>query len=135
MEALKVEVEQRLREVNRQMSHYQPGSELSQFNRVPAYTPFKVSSEFARVMRFAIALHRRSAGAFDPTLGPVVNLWGFGEETDRRAIPTEADLRLALANTGIGHLTLPASWTRMDTGFPICWMGERAAQYSMTSGA
>ena len=108
VEALKAEVEQRLREVNRQMSHYQPGSELSQFNRTPAHTPFKVSPEFARVMRFAIALNRRSAGAFDPTLGPVVNLWGFGEKTDRRAIPADADLRLALANTGIGHLTLTA---------------------------
>src|SRR5512135_3382041 len=87
-EALKAEVDERLKEVNRQMSHYQPDSELSRFNRAPARTPFKVSPEFARVVRFSLELNRRTHGAFDPTLAPVVNLWGFGEKTDQRAVPT-----------------------------------------------
>lgn len=103
---LKREIESCLQEVNRQMSHYDPASELSRFNRTPAHTPFKVSPEFARVVRFSLDLSRRSQGAFDPTLGPVVNLWGFGEKTDRRAVPPEAELKAALGQTGWQHLSV-----------------------------
>lgn len=104
VERLKAAVEQRLRAVNRQMSHYDPESELSCFNRAPANKPFKVSAEFARLVRLALDLHRRSGGAFDPTLGPVINLWGFGEATDQRRVPPEAELRAALQQTGAAHL-------------------------------
>jgi len=105
-DALKTEVDDRLKEVNRQMSHYQPDSELSRFNRAPANTPFKVSPEFARVVRFSLELYRRSQGAFDPTLAPVINLWGFGEKTEQRRVPPEAELRAAMANTGCQHLSV-----------------------------
>lgn len=108
VDALKAEVEARLKEVNRQMSHYQPDSELSQFNRAPAHTPFKVSPEFARVVRFSLEMNRRSQGAFDPTLAPIINLWGFGEKTDQRAIPPEAELKAAMKQTGCQHLSVTA---------------------------
>ncbi len=54
--------------LHRQMSHYQPDSELSRFNRAPAPTPVKISPEFARVVRFTLDLCRRSHGALDPTV-------------------------------------------------------------------
>jgi thiamine biosynthesis lipoprotein len=104
--ALQAEIEARLQEVNRQMSHYQPDSELSRFNRAPAHTPFKVSPEFARVVRFSLEMSRRSGGALDPTLAPVINLWGFGEQTNSPAVPAEAALKAALAKTGWRHLTV-----------------------------
>lgn len=106
VQALKTEMEDCLKEVNRQLSHYQPDSELSRFNRAPANTPFTVSPGFVFVLRHSLELNQRSQGAFDPTLGPVINLWGFGEKTDRRAVPPEADLRAALAQTGCQHLLL-----------------------------
>jgi len=108
IDGLKAEVEEQLREVNRQMSHYQLDSEVSQFNRAPAKTPFKVSPEFARVVRFSLDLFQRSRGAFDPTLAPVINLWGFGEKTDERAVPPEAILKTALKKTGCKHLSVTA---------------------------
>lgn len=108
-DTLEAEVEDRLKEVNRQMSHYQPDSELSRFNRAPARTPFKVSPEFARVVRFSLELYRRSQGAFDPTLAPVINLWGFGEKTDQRSVPLEAELRAAMKTTGCQHLSVTAN--------------------------
>jgi thiamine biosynthesis lipoprotein len=107
--ALKAEVEARLKEVNRQMSHYQLDSELSQFNRAPANKPFKVSPEFARVVRFSLEMYRRSQGAFDPTLAPVINLWGFGEKTDQRSVPPEAELKAAMRKTGGQHLSVTAN--------------------------
>ena len=106
LDALKAEVETRLKEINRQMSHYDPESELSRFNRAPAHQPFPVSPEFARVVRFALDLARRSGGAFDPTLGPVINLWGFGEKSTPGAVPSDSDLKAALARTGFHHLAV-----------------------------
>jgi FAD:protein FMN transferase len=108
IDTLKAKVEARLKEVNRQMSHYQTDSELSQFNRAPANQPFKVSPEFARVVRFSLEMFRRSHGAFDPTLAPVINLWGFGEKTDQRAVPADAELRAAMKKTGCQHLSVTA---------------------------
>ncbi|HYG34697.1 MAG TPA: FAD:protein FMN transferase [Clostridia bacterium] len=102
--ALKNEVDQRLKEVNRQMSHYQPDSELSGFNRAPAHIPFQVSPEFAQMVRQSLELNRRSEGAFDPTLGPVVNLWGFGEKTEIHSVPAESQLADAMKATGCKHL-------------------------------
>ncbi len=108
VETLKAEIETCLKEVNRQMSHYQTNSELSQFNRAPAHKPFKVSPEFARVVRFSLEMHQRSQGAFDPTLAPVINLWGFGEKTDQRVVPPYAELRAALEKVGARHLAVTA---------------------------
>ena len=106
LDVLKQAVESRLKEVNRQMSHYQPDSELSRFNRAPAQEPFRISADFGRVLRTAMDLSQRSGGAFDPTLGPVINLWGFGEASSLRHTPDENQLRKALAHTGLRHLRL-----------------------------
>lgn len=106
VEGLKSDVESALNRVNRQMSHYDPESELSRFNRAPAHAPFKVSPEFARVMRFTLQLCRQSNGALDPTLAPVINLWGFGEQTTNRAVPDAAQLRAALGKIGYQHLSV-----------------------------
>jgi FAD:protein FMN transferase len=108
IDTLKAEVEARLKEINRQMSHYQADSELSRFNRASTTTPVPVSPEFARVVRWALELSRLSRGAFDPTLSPVINLWGFGEKTDQRAVPPAAELRAALQKTGWQHLSVTA---------------------------
>lgn len=102
--ALKLEIEKALVEVNRQMSNYQPDSELSRFNRAPAGVAFKVSPDFAKVVRFALETSRFSDGAFDPTLGPLVNLWGFGEKTNDHVVPDETTLRSAMAKVGWKHL-------------------------------
>jgi thiamine biosynthesis lipoprotein len=103
---LKNEVDERLKEVNRQMSHYQPESELARFNRAPAGQAFMISADFARVLRLALDLNQRSNGAFDPTLGPVINLWGFGEQTPVRRVPSATELTAALKKTGCQHLVL-----------------------------
>lgn len=106
IEDLRAKMEQTLTEVNRQMSHYVPESELSRFNRTPTCSPFKVSPAFARVTRFALEMSRRSAGAFDPTLGPLINLWGFGEQGERLAVPSEADLEEARKIVGAKRIAV-----------------------------
>lgn len=103
---LKAETEKALEQVNRQMSNYVPDSELSLFNKAPANAPFRISPEFAKVLRFGLDLSQLSDGAFDPTLGPLINLWGFGEKTKDHAVPTDELLRATRLKTGWRHLTL-----------------------------
>jgi len=107
--ALRLEVETALEEVNRQISHYRSDSELSAFAKEPSGKPFKVSRDFANLTRFALELHGKSGGAFDPALGPLINLWGFGEKSERQQVPSADALRLALAASGARHLRVTPS--------------------------
>lgn len=101
---LRAAVEERFEQLNRQMSNYRPDSELSRFNAAASTEPFPVSAEFARVVRQALDLSRASAGAFDPTVGPVVDLWGFGAPGRRAELPTETEVEAMRALCGAAHL-------------------------------
>ena len=79
--ALQAEIESLLVEVNRQMSTYDPASEISQFNQLEDLNSwFPVSDLFAITTAKALGFSDISNGAFDPTVGPIVNLWGFGPD-------------------------------------------------------
>jgi len=62
----------------RQMSHWEPDSELSRFNRLSPGQWQTLSPDFAQVMRLALRVAEQSDGAFDPALGLAVDRWGFG---------------------------------------------------------
>ncbi len=94
------QVVERLAEVNRRMSTYDPSSELSRFNASDSTDWFDVSRETASVVASALALAEDSSGAYDPTVGPLVNLWGFGPGERRTSPPADAEIAAALANTG-----------------------------------
>ena len=73
-------IEAELDEVDTKMSHYLEDSELSRFNRFRDTSPFAVSEETLEVFRHAQEVARLSSGAFDVTVGPLVDAWGFGPE-------------------------------------------------------
>ena len=58
-------------------STYAPESELSRFNRHPLNTPFAASAELVEVLQLAREVSEQSEGAFDVTIGPLVNLWNI----------------------------------------------------------
>ncbi|QDU90013.1 Thiamine biosynthesis lipoprotein ApbE precursor [Pirellulimonas nuda] len=89
-----------LKTVNDQMSTYQADSELSRFNAQQGTDWFEVSPETAAVVQLALEVAEQTQGAFDPTVGPVVNLWGFGPDGRRDAPPTDAQIAAALARVG-----------------------------------
>lgn len=99
-------VDERLAEVNRQMSTYDPGSELSRFNASDSGDWFPVSPETASVVASALELAEASGGAFDPTVGPLVNLWGFGPDKRRKAPPTDDEI--AAAKERVGYKSVEA---------------------------
>jgi thiamine biosynthesis lipoprotein len=105
---LRSAVEKRFDEINRQMSHYLPDSELARFNNSTSAAPFKVSAAFASMIRQAVELHHATAGAFDPTLGPLINLWGFGPSGNTDRAPPEDQLAACRARCGASHLRITA---------------------------
>lgn len=90
-----------LETVNRQMSTFRPDSELSRFNSGPSATWTKVSPDTLAVVEEALRVSRLSDGAFDPTIGPLVDLWGFGPGSVRKEVPSRTRIEEALA--GIGY--------------------------------
>ncbi|PML77695.1 FAD:protein FMN transferase [Enterovibrio norvegicus] len=101
---IQVEIDRRLELVNDQMSTYRKTSELSQFNQHKDDSPFTVSKDTATVMSEAIRINKLSGGALDVTVGPLVNLWGFGPEGRPDRVPTDAQVAERRAMTGINHL-------------------------------
>ena len=97
--------------VNREMSTYLPDSELSMLNAAPGADPLPVSPSLLQVLQAARRVSRLTQGAFDVTVGPLVNLWGFGPNQDF-TVPTDEQVRLASALAGYEKLQLdPAAST------------------------
>ncbi|WP_440877523.1 FAD:protein FMN transferase [Thalassotalea sp. PLHSN55] len=104
--ALKLAVDELLKEVNQQMSTYIPSSELSQFNQSTSLAPIDISSGLERVLAEALRLGEISAGKLDVTVGPLVNLWGFGPEYRPETVPSEQALIDARSKVGLKHILL-----------------------------
>ena len=77
-EAVATEIRQRLDAVNGLMSTWDPESELSRFNRHAESSAFAVSEDSLRVFEAAREVSELSGGAFDVTVAPLVQAWGFG---------------------------------------------------------
>ncbi len=111
-ERLGIEINELLQRLDRGIfSTYAPDSELSRLNRHPVSTPFIASAEMIEVMEMAQQVAVLSGGAFDVTVGPLVNLWGFGPEISAISdnIPAEEVLQEALENVGYRHVIVNAS--------------------------
>lgn len=94
------QIEVRLAEINRLMSTYDPESELSRFNASQSTDWFEVSPETAVVIATALEVAEKSNGQFDPTVGPLVNLWGFGPDGRRKEPPSDEQIAAARAKVG-----------------------------------
>lgn len=90
-------IELALEDVNQRMSTWRDDSEVSLFNAAPAGDWFPVSEDTAALVAMSGAVSRMSDGAFDITVGPVVDLWGFGPAPVRVTPPAEEEIAAALA--------------------------------------
>ena len=96
-------VEAELHSVTAQMSTWQPDSELSRFNRAPSGAWVSTSADLAGVVILAQDLARQSEGAFDVTVGPLVDLWGFGV-LQRQGVPGTEEIAETAATVGYRYL-------------------------------
>lgn len=94
-----------LDEVTMQMSTYRPDSELMRLNNAQDTGPLPVSKDLLTVLLAAQAISRLTQGAFDITVYPLVELWGFGP-TGEYQRPAPAQLQAALARVGYDKLQL-----------------------------
>lgn len=97
---LRAAIEALLEQVNAEMSTHRPDSVITAFNRAAAGERVDLPPGFAAVLAEALYWAEMTDGAFDPTAGPLVNLWGFGPGERRDRPPDEADIAEARARVG-----------------------------------
>lgn len=104
-EKLKVQIEELLKEVNQVFSTYIQDSELSKLNANKSLKEIKITPVLMEVLRQAKRVYTESEGAFDVTVGPLVNMWGFGPDKKRNK-PTSEMIDQALKNIGADKFKL-----------------------------
>ncbi len=92
--------------VVREMSPWEPLSDLSRYNRAAAGSWTALPPAFAQVLRCALEIAEQTDGAFDPTLGALVDLWGFGPRPFSGAPPEVSDIAKARDAAGWRHVAL-----------------------------
>jgi len=107
---LQTKIDACLLEVNQLMSTYMTDSELSRFNQWHSTAPFPLSAQTLKVMQEAKRLGEMSEGLLDVTVGPLVNLWGFGPQARPEKIPSAQAILQAKAHIGLNKLTLGTTW-------------------------
>ena len=109
---------ERLDEINELMSTYDPDSELSRFNTSRSTDPATLSPLTMEALRTSEAVSRATGGAFDVTVGPLVNAWGFGAPDQPPTAPGEAELAVLTARVGYELLVLERPFDGSTTEVP-----------------
>src|SRR5690554_1551264 len=101
---VKERVDAVLQQINSQMSTYDPNSELSLFNQRQTTEPVVVSRALETVVRRALEIGAETDGLLDVTVGPLVNLWGFGPLGRPERSPSAEQLEAVRDEVGYQHL-------------------------------
>jgi thiamine biosynthesis lipoprotein len=129
--------------VDQALSTWRPDSALSRFNENDAGEWTDVDRELATVMSYGLALGEDSGGGYDLTIGPLVNLWGFGPDPKRDAAPPMTAIEAARARVGWRRVQvdLAGSRARKEPGVRIDLSSlgkgrgvDRAAEYLDAQG-
>ena len=109
LSGLQTRIDARLEEINQSMSTYRPQSEISRFNKLPPNESMAASDDFLKVLRVARKIYSLSAGAWDGTVKPLVNLWGFGNARPLEKAPSEEEIKTRLQAVGFDQIRMTAS--------------------------
>ena len=104
---LENKINQRLKQINKSMSTYDKTSEISQFNKISdTYTRFSITDDFLKVMTAAKNLHKLTNGAWDGTIDPLINLWGFGRIKQKAGLPCSEEIKALLPRIGFQYIEI-----------------------------
>lgn len=98
-------IEQKLKKINDIFSTYIPQSEISRINKLEAGVEFQVSEQMKNVLEVSEDLFKKSDGAFDPTVAPIVNRWGFGP-VKKQGRPTDSQISTIMQSIGMNKYNL-----------------------------
>ena len=104
-ESVREAIRAQLQDIDGKMSTYRDTSEISRLNRSRETTPRPLSRETFVVVAEALRISRMTGGAFDVTVGPLVNAWGFGPAPHPEALPTAAEIK---------RLKLRSGWAKIE---------------------
>lgn len=107
LSTVRTAVSSELERIEATLSHWRPGSETSRFNANRSLEPQPVSEELVKLVRFAQQLSRASNGAYDITVAPLVNAWGYGPSGDPNVAPSQPELSKLLQAVG---------WEKVEIG-------------------
>jgi thiamine biosynthesis lipoprotein len=103
---VKALVQESLDRVDLLMSTYRPDSEVSRFNAATSTDPSPIAPETAEVLACALKVSEQTVGAFDVTIAPIVNAYGFGPDGRPAAMPADTELEALRAKVGYTKLDL-----------------------------
>jgi len=117
-DALQQAIQQQLDADDHELSTWKKDSVLSGFNQSRSQQPQPVSENMADIITLALRIGKKTDGAMDITVGPLVNLWGFGPDKQPVNTPNQAQIDAARALTGLQHLKVIQSgegqWLQKD---------------------
>ncbi|MGK2889174.1 MAG: FAD:protein FMN transferase ApbE [Candidatus Malihini olakiniferum] len=115
---LQQEIDALLEHANNDISTYREDSTLSRFNRYQGSDPQPIPSGMADIILIAQRIGRATDNAMDITIGPLVNLWGFGPQKQPVTIATQEQIDQGRKSIGLQHLTLISNskgeWLQKD---------------------
>ncbi|PLD67382.1 FAD:protein FMN transferase ApbE [Klebsiella quasipneumoniae] len=103
-QALRAKVQAQLDADDRLLSTWKNDSALMRFNHATDTRPWPVSEAMADIVTLSLRIGAKTHGAMDITVGPLVNLWGFGPDKQPVATPDAQAIAAAKARTGLQHL-------------------------------
>ncbi len=104
---LQADLAAKIEETEKIFSHWRPDSKLYQINASLSTEPISVPPLLHALLKHAKWMHEQTKGAFDPTIAPLVNLWGFGPVSQNRLrIPKEDEIKDALEQVGMNQLEI-----------------------------
>lgn len=86
------------------LSNYQENSEITAINKQAGIQAVDISPDTEKVLQQALRYATVTKGAFDPTIGPIVELWGIGKKDD--FVPSDAEIAVALKHVNYHRLEL-----------------------------
>lgn len=104
-QVLNLAVSAELNRMNRIFSTYLKSSELSQLNQLEAGKSVQMSADLCAVFNLSKSIHQMTLGAFNPTIAPLVNVWGFGPN-EVNANPSQQVIDEALSQTGMDRVSI-----------------------------
>jgi len=105
-------IQKELNKVNSIMSTYQNDSELSRVNQGPSQSWLGISRDLTNVLVEAKRTYDLSNGLYDVTIGPLVNLWGFGPKGQRK-VPSQIEIEKARKKVGMSKVKLDQKRSRL----------------------